>query len=648
MIKGKLSVLQESNLNSLVKLQITILTYLSISQLQTTIITLLFQPQTTCLISLSSSQHHYLTFSSFSSNLTASPPFSPSSNFTTSIPSSPSTPSSLSSNSTTSTPSSKHSHQLLSAFSLIELSIVIIILGLLAVGVMGGASMIKTSRVNSIMTEYKNIKVAMNSFLLYRSRLPGDVNNDDRIESGVIADGTNISESLYFWRELLEEGLIGDLRYNPPSLDDGSGSNENKNIIVGTTIPSSRYDRNIGWHMLYLNDERTNALVLSGFNEDKMVDAKTSHIVDIKMDDGNPLGGKVYVDNTDNSVNNCFIDNDSGDGDGSGGNGGHGGNGSGGNKKYNDNGDNALCSLIFSDKPLSGIYGDSGGSNSEADEENSDFQNFVYSGSPQEFIVPKGVKKIKIEVWGARGDGGYGKEGYGYGDPTNDYSAWGTGDEIDRGGKGGYSSGILNVEKGEKLYVYVGGTGNTRGGQIGWNGGGGAKGEGYYHGGGGTDVRRTLNNEYQDRIIVAGGGGGAPAFTNDSFKGRKGNADCYGGDGGGEQGGGGDGNWIENICGPGTIKGKDEEGGSGGEGAFVEGGGFGYGSSGWDLVSGGGGGWYGGCANKYGGGGGSGWIGGVENGHMNSGVRKKNDGIARICWGDTIEDVCTGTQFDGE
>jgi hypothetical protein len=102
MIKRKLSVLQESNLNSLVKLQTTISSYLSISQLQTTIITLLFQPQTTCLTSLFSPQHHYLT------------PLSPSSN------------------STTSTSLSKHSHQLLSAFSLIELSIVIIILNLFA------------------------------------------------------------------------------------------------------------------------------------------------------------------------------------------------------------------------------------------------------------------------------------------------------------------------------------------------------------------------------------------------------------------------------------------------------------------------------------------------------------------------------------
>ena len=100
----------------------------------------------------------------------------------------------------------------------------------------------------------------------------------------------------------------------------------------------------------------------------------------------------------------------------------------------------------------------------------------------------------KLQVWGA--EGGY-RSGATY------------------AGKGGYSTGTISLTKGEKLYVYVGGSGNsgTLSGNIysgGYNGGGYRY--KYKGGGGATDIRLTGGNwndaaSLKSRIIVAGGGG---------------------------------------------------------------------------------------------------------------------------------------------
>lgn len=84
------------------------------------------------------------------------------------------------------------------------------------------------------------------------------------------------------------------------------------------------------------------------------------------------------------------------------------------------------------------------------------------------------------------------------------------------GGKGGYSIGTVNLNQGEKLYVYVGGSGNSVSSASGSIYPGGYNGGGYryqYKGGGGaTDIRLTGGNwndiaSLKSRIIVAGGGG---------------------------------------------------------------------------------------------------------------------------------------------
>jgi hypothetical protein len=489
------------------------------------------------------------------------------------------------------------------AFSLIELSIVIIALGLLAVGVIGGGTLINAARVNNILAEYRNIKAATNSFLLYRNRLPGDTNKDDRIENASIVDvgnSNNISESLYFWRELQEENLIGSLRYIPPE-DIAS----EKNIVVGTTIPSSKYNKKIGWHKMYLpivNDvaERFsgNALILYGFGTKNNVDTKTAYSIDVKMDDGKPLGGSIYVggDSSFNNQNKCHSNNE---------------------YIVNDNNltiSNTSCILIFSDNNISSsenysaIDDEWGGIVDDTFFNPSGTKVFKYTGSYQRFVVPVGVDKIKIVVWGAAG----GSKG--------SYT----------GGKGGYSFGYLHVVSNQNLYVYVGEAGAPNVTTVyTFNGGGKTSSkEDVYSGGGATDLRANMGNGNWDdvvsigtRLIVAGGGGGGSASSGGNYE--------SGGYGGGGSNAGGNGRDYSKV---GGMGGNNETCSVSPTTPQMSGGG-GY-CPGNKTTS----------ANTTsgGGGGGSGYIGGVTNGGGSNGVRSGN-GIAKICWGDKIEE-CDETQ----
>jgi prepilin-type N-terminal cleavage/methylation domain-containing protein len=122
-----------------------------------------------------------------------------------------------------------------SAFSLIELSIVLIIIGLLIAGITGGASLIKSSELRSVMSEAKSYQVAVNSFYTQYDSYPGDTdisvgnnstfagNRNNQIQYAIangLLNGTAAAgfEGIDAWQDLRDIGAI-DL-----NLTFGSGS----------------------------------------------------------------------------------------------------------------------------------------------------------------------------------------------------------------------------------------------------------------------------------------------------------------------------------------------------------------------------------------------------------------------------------------
>jgi hypothetical protein len=217
-------------------------------------------------------------------------------------------------------------------------------------------------------------------------------------------------------------------------------------------------------------------------------------------------------------------------------------------------------------------------------------QTFSYTGTKQTFIVPAGVTRLTVFARGGEGSGGF---YHGSGIP----------------GFPGRVYAVVRVHSGEKLYVFVAGSG-AHGGFNGGGAGGGAEG---LVGGGASDVR-TGGDALKDRIIVAAGGGTAGGCEYYCYAdggeggGLSGKQGCCGG--GGHSGGGGAGG-TQSAGGLGGAGGtghtSGESGQPGGNGTLGQGGsgGKGGGSPSSDYIpgivgSGGGGGYYGG-----GGGGGS-------------------------------------------
>lgn len=209
---------------------------------------------------------------------------------------------------------------------------------------------------------------------------------------------------------------------------------------------------------------------------------------------------------------------------------------------------------------------------------------FNYTGSVQTYTIPKSGYYY-LEAAGAQG--GMYNQGH-------------------QGGYGGYTSGLKYFNKGEVIYVYVGGMGrsypdNTSDSWTMFNGGGVGNGGGG-NGGGATDFR-TINGNWwagdslNSRILVAGGGGGSDHQSG-------------GGAGGGLVGG----NATLPRSGSKATGGTQTSGGiqpsnSASNGRFGYGGGKEFNSS--IDAGGGGGGWYGGAAGTDGhcaGAGGSSYI----------------------------------------
>lgn len=106
-----------------------------------------------------------------------------------------------------------------SGFTLVELSIVIVIIGLIAAGVVAGQSLIKNSKLRSVLTTIDKYKAATLAFKLQYNGLPGDLINAQNYWSTTYSgDGDGLievvpvtsggSESLRFWQQLALAGLI--------------------------------------------------------------------------------------------------------------------------------------------------------------------------------------------------------------------------------------------------------------------------------------------------------------------------------------------------------------------------------------------------------------------------------------------------------
>lgn len=161
------------------------------------------------------------------------------------------------------------------AFTLIEMSIVLLIIGLIVGGIFTGQELYRISQVNSVATDMSRFRVAFDGFKLKYSAIPGDMKNATHyFGSGAscpLGGGTgtqtcngdgngrvgfaNGPESLRAWQHLAAAGFIpnpatGYYTGVPGPLGFTlSGFGDHR---IGTNAPASRI-KNVGYALFYIN-----------------------------------------------------------------------------------------------------------------------------------------------------------------------------------------------------------------------------------------------------------------------------------------------------------------------------------------------------------------------------------------------------------
>lgn len=223
-------------------------------------------------------------------------------------------------------------------FSLVELSIVLVILGLLVGGVLTGQSLIRAAELRAISAEFSRYSAAAQSFRDKYFALPGDMSNatqfwgaahatpatcrstvgtgtqtcdgngDGRVsEAG--GGGTIPDEDYRFWQHLANAGLI---EGNYTGVDTGTYISTTLNspqsklrpalwftYSWGTLSGAPLFDGNYG-NSFAIGLPVTNTWVIGPF-----LKPEETWNIDTKLDDGRPGTGSFVIAVTNFASNNC-------------------------------------------------------------------------------------------------------------------------------------------------------------------------------------------------------------------------------------------------------------------------------------------------------------------------------------------------------
>jgi prepilin-type N-terminal cleavage/methylation domain-containing protein len=211
----------------------------------------------------------------------------------------------------------------LRGYSLVELSIVLAILGLIIGGIVAGQALLRAAELRAVSTEYTRYRTALQAFGDKYNAAPGDMANATNYWGiatacgGTSATGTcngngdgflnaaasasTTGEEFQFWRQLALSGFIGG-NYTGVSGPAGAGD-----AVLSTNVPVSRLT-NAGWDAHYIGvyagdtaafaGDYGNVFVLGGQSTgnwpmNPVLKPEEAWNIDTKLDDGMPATGRI-------------------------------------------------------------------------------------------------------------------------------------------------------------------------------------------------------------------------------------------------------------------------------------------------------------------------------------------------------------------
>jgi len=178
-------------------------------------------------------------------------------------------------------------------FTLIEIAIVLVIIGLLLGGVLKGQELITSARVRNIISQQDGVKAAFFGFLDRYRAYPGDYgqavatipgcagckdgNNDGQITNNATVGAATVDEQIAVWEHLSRAGFInGSYTY----ADD---------VETTTSAPTNPYGRFL--QLIYDNVYDGSPTFRHNLKTGNQIPSDILAEVDRKVDDGSATGG---------------------------------------------------------------------------------------------------------------------------------------------------------------------------------------------------------------------------------------------------------------------------------------------------------------------------------------------------------------------
>jgi prepilin-type N-terminal cleavage/methylation domain-containing protein len=177
-----------------------------------------------------------------------------------------------------------------SGFTLVEIAIVLVIIGLLLGGVLKGQELINSAKVKNMATDFRNIPVFVYGYQDKFKRMPGDdsaadtnvgahaVGNGNGVIEGAWNSTTNNVESVLFWEDVRRANLA-------------SGSTDfHDNATAAANVPTNAEGGRVG-----LSGVKPITTMNGGsyYVCSDGIDGKFAHQLDLTLDDGVPDAGSM-------------------------------------------------------------------------------------------------------------------------------------------------------------------------------------------------------------------------------------------------------------------------------------------------------------------------------------------------------------------